>query len=72
MSELKPCPFCGYPAVISHEPSSESDDPTKYYRVSCQNVKCLMGYPDAFYTYRYELVSDWNTRFELTEEVSDE
>lgn len=58
--ELKPCPFCGKSAVICESQSGDND--IIYYRVSCINEICSMGYPDAWYEDKRELIIDWNTR----------
>ena len=55
--ELRPCPFCGCPASIYL-----ADDEPEQYRVDCSNNECSMGFPDAWYDNRPELVIDWNNR----------
>ena len=59
--ELKLCPFCGSNATILEQQSG--DNPKIYFRVNCLNINCSMGYPDAWYDDKSELIEDWNTRY---------
>ena len=60
MEELKTCPFCGNKAEIDE--CEGGDNPKIYYRLRCTGEECSMGYPDAWYNNKEELIKDWNTR----------
>lgn len=55
--ELKPCPFCGWDAIVLQNDEG-------YYYVGCKNAECR-GY--VFYSYVYystqeRAIEAWNTR----------
>ncbi len=58
--ELKPCPFCGYPAGgIFEVPKGFKGQKIKYYRVSCSNVICCNGRKCVT---KQEAIKAWNRR----------
>ena len=46
--ELKPCPFCGFAAVVEKEPlwEGEQSDPLCYLaKINCPNPRCEVNLP---------------------------
>jgi len=65
LSELKPCPFCGYKdedIVIFNE---FREDP---YKADCPSMDCLAG---GYYKEKKDAVNSWNTRHTLWISVED-
>lgn len=54
--DLKPCPFCGGPAVASPTRTS--------YIVECNNAGCRVN-PDALATFKHDAIAAWNRRSDL-------
>lgn len=65
--ELKPCPFCGNRAVITHDPLFGSDSEERFWRVVCVNNDCSMGNPDALHSNKKGLIDEWNTQSQQQE-----
>jgi len=60
MQNLKPCPFCGYAAVIS---SYKNNGGTKRYKISCGNYQGCGVNPETEYKVNLnEIIAAWNRR----------
>ena len=64
MQELKPCPFCGSDAVLTHEKGRFSREPM--WTVRCTNAHCPAYYIKDFYHESPGPAEDaWNKRVNL-------
>jgi hypothetical protein len=58
---VKPCPFCGLPPVLEHEPDLPHEDSPESWWLSCRNAVCPVELWTTAGT-RREVLSQWNGR----------